>query len=201
MTSTTPYRDRNNEALSAKGLLRRWPTLAAIGLAALTTYDLSDGSDLAPIVVASALIYLGAAALRRPATAWGIFFGSFVVLTVAKVVFAGTSSAAEDAPTWVLLGFAVLFLIYGLLRGATRPREGLPLQAIAMAAFGAIAAIAVLVNSTVGAYLVAAGLLGHAAWDAYHHRINKVVVRSMAEFCFVLDTLLAVIIVIITVRG
>jgi hypothetical protein len=94
-----------------------------------------------------------------------------------------------------------LFLIYGLLRGVTRPPGGLPLQAIAMAAFGAIAAIAVLVDNTVGAYLVAAGLLGHAAWDVYHHRINRVVVRSMAEFCFVLDTLLAVIIVIITVRG
>jgi len=29
----------------------------------------------------------------------------------------------------------------------------------------------------------------------------KVVVRSLAEFCFVLDTLLAVVIVIVTVRG
>ena len=47
--------------------------------------------------------------------------------------------------------------------------------------------------------LVAAGLLGHAAWDAYHHRVNRVVVRSMAEFCLVLDTALAVAIVIVTV--
>jgi hypothetical protein len=46
-----------------------------------------------------------------------------------------------------------------------------------------------------GAYLVAAGLLGHAAWDADHYRANRVVVRSMAEFCLVLDTALAVAIV------
>jgi hypothetical protein len=201
MTSTTPYRDRDTEALSVRGLLRRWPTLAAILLTALTAFGLSDGSELAPIVAASGLVYLGAAALRKPAMAWPVFFASFVILLVAKVLLADRRGAIEDAPTWILLGVAVLFGIYGLLRGAARPPEGLPLQAIAMAAFGAIAAIAVLVNSSVGAYLVAAGLFGHAAWDVYHHRINKVVARSMAEFCFVLDTLLAVIIVIVTVRG
>jgi hypothetical protein len=133
--------------------------------------------------------------------AWPVFFGALIILIVAKVLLAGRRGAVAEAPMWVLLGVAVLFLIYGLLRGARSPGGGLPLQAIAMAAFGATAAIAVLVDSTIGAYLVAAGLLGHAAWDVYHHRINKVVVRSMAEFCFVLDTLLAVIIVIVAVRG
>jgi hypothetical protein len=70
-----------------------------------------------------------------------------------------------------------------------------------MVVVGAVAAIALFVNEVVGAYLVAAGLLAHAAWDAYHHRVNRVVVRSMAEFCFVLDILLAAAIVIVTVRG
>ena len=46
---------------------------------------------------------------------------------------------------------------------------------------------------------MAAGLLGHAAWDAYHHRTNRVVVRSLAGFCLVLDTALAVAIVSVTV--
>jgi hypothetical protein len=44
-----------------------------------------------------------------------------------------------------------------------------------------------------------AGLLGHAAWDVHHHRTNRVVLRSLAEFCLVLDTALAVAIVIVTV--
>ena len=55
------------------------------------------------------------------------------------------------------------------------------------------AAIAIIVDTEAGAYLVSAGLLGHAAWDVYHHRLNKVVVRSMAEFCCILDTLAIVI--------
>lgn len=70
-----------------------------------------------------------------------------------------------------------------------------------MAGFGTAAAIALIVNGTAGTYLVAAGLLGHAMWDVYHDRINKVVVRSMAEFCCVLDTVLAVAIVIAAVRS
>ena len=48
---------------------------------------------------------------------------------------------------------------------------------------------------------LAAGLFLHAAWDVYHHWTEKVVVRSMAEFCFVLDTLLALAIVIVTWRA
>jgi hypothetical protein len=94
-----------------------------------------------------------------------------------------------------------LLVGYGLLRGAVRPTGGLPLQTIAMIAVGAAAATALLVSEVVGAYLVAAGLLAHAAWDLYHHWANKVVVRSLAEFCFVLDTLLAVAIVSVTLRS
>jgi hypothetical protein len=46
---------------------------------------------------------------------------------------------------------------------------------------------------------VAAGLLGHAAWDVHHQRTNRVVC-SPAEFCLALDTALAVAIVIVAVR-
>jgi hypothetical protein len=35
----------------------------------------------------------------------------------------------------------------------------------------------------------------------YHHRVNKVVTRSMAEFCCVLDTLLAVVITVAALRS
>jgi len=202
MSSTTPNRDRVAEVpystptRTLTGLARRrWPTLAGIAMAGLTAYDLSSGRELAAILAASGLVYLGAAALRKPATAWLLFFGTFLVITPTKVL-----TDSLDA-TWVFLGLAVLFVAYGLWQGAARPRDGLPLQAIAMVGFGTTAALAVLLNEDAGAYLVAAGLLGHAAWDAYHHRVDRVVVRSMAEFCFVLDTLLAVVIVILTARG
>lgn len=40
-------------------------------------------------------------------------------------------------------------------------------------------------------YLVAAVLFGHAAWDVVHWRADRVVHRPLAEFCAVLDFLLA----------
>jgi hypothetical protein len=177
------------------GSLSRWPTLAGIGLAGFVALDTSSGSELAPILAASGLVYLGAAAFRKPSAAWPLFFGTFVVITASRI-----GVATFDA-TWVFLGLAVLFAGYGLWHGAAHPIDGLPLQAIAMVGFGTAAAIALIVSGDVGAYLVAAGLLGHAAWDVYHYWVNKVVVRSMAEFCCVLDTLLAVAIVIAAAQG
>jgi hypothetical protein len=47
-----------------------------------------------------------------------------------------------------------------------------------------------------GTCLVALGLLLHGVWDAWHHRRNRVVTRSFAEWCGVFDILLAVVVVI-----
>ena len=41
-----------------------------------------------------------------------------------------------------------------------------------------------------GGYLVALALIGHAGWDAYHYLRNRVVGRSYAEWCAVVDLLL-----------
>jgi hypothetical protein len=82
-----------------------------------------------------------------------------------------------------------------------RPAGSLPLQTIAMIVFGGAAAVALLINQVVGAYMVAAGLLAHSGWDAYHHWTNRVVSRSLAEFCFVLDALLALAIVVVVLRS
>jgi hypothetical protein len=179
--------------------LQWWPALAGAGFAAFVALDLftggETGRDLGPVVAASGLVYLAAAALRKPFVAWPAFFVSVVVITIAKLGW------TEFDATWILLAFAALLAIYGLATGAARPAGGLPLQTIAMLGFGAVAAIALFIDATAGAYMVAAGLLAHAAWDAYHHRTNTVVVRSMAEFCFVLDVLLAVAILIVTIRA
>jgi hypothetical protein len=70
-----------------------------------------------------------------------------------------------------------------------------------MAVFGAVAAVTLLVGGDFGAYLVAAGLLGHAVWDVHHHRTERVVVRSMAEFCFVLDTIIAVAMIVVALSS
>jgi hypothetical protein len=178
--------------------LQWWPSVAGIAFAAFVASDLfrerETGVDLAPIVTASGLVYLAAAALDKPAIAWPAFFLTVLVITAAKFGVLGVDA------TWILLGIAALLFALGLIRSQRQPRTGLPLQAIAMLVFGSIAGAALFVNQVVGAYLVAAGLFLHAAWDAYHHWTEKVVVRSMAEFCFVLDTLLALAIVIVTLR-
>jgi hypothetical protein len=174
--------------------LSRWPTLAGIVLAGFVAANLTNGAELASILTASGLVYLGAAALQ-PSAAWPLFLGTFVVISANRI-----GVLTLDA-TWVFLGLAGVLLGYGLVRGAVRPAAGLPLQTAAMVAVGALAIVALTVSSTVGAYLVAAGLLGHAAWDLYHHRVNRVVPRSMSEFCGVLDTLLAVAIVVVALRA
>lgn len=176
-------------------LRHRWPAIAGVGMAAFSALGMSDGTELAPILAASGVVYLGAAALRRPAAAWPMFFATVAVITAARV------TDTDIDPTWILLGLAPLFAGYGLLRGAVRPPEGLPLQTLAMVGFGLAAAIALTAGGDLGAYLVAAGLLGHAAWDVWHHRANRVVARSLAEFCVVLDTLAAAAIVVVTIQG
>ena len=58
-----------------------------------------------------------------------------------------------------------------------------------MLAFGSTALAALFLAPELGPYLVAFALLGHAAWDAYHYLRDRVVARSYAEFCGVLDLL------------
>jgi hypothetical protein len=176
-----------------------WPTLLGLGFAAFVAIDLfsgaETGADLGPIVAASGLVYLGAATLQRPRAAWPLFFLTVLVITASKLGWVKLDS------TWLLFAMAGAFLSYGLLRTLRRPSGDLSAQAIGMAAFGAVAALALMVNEVAGAFLVAIGLFAHAGWDAYHHWTEKVVTRSLAEFCFVLDATLGALIVFVTVRS
>jgi hypothetical protein len=172
---------------------RRWPALAGITFAVLVALGMASGVDQAPVLAAAAMVYIGSAALQKPAAAWPLFFASALVITVAKLF-------GLDA-TLIVLGCGVALGLYGLLRGVVRPGYGLPLQTVALLGFGAVAAIALFVDTDLGAYLVAAGLLAHSAWDLHHFRANRVVARSLAEFCLLLDASLAVLIVIVTVTG
>lgn len=182
----TPPRPAATTRLRAA--LRHWPVLAALAFAALTAYDLTTGIDMAQIVAASAVVYLGAAALARPSTAWPVFFLTVAVITAAK--FTGADG------TWPLLAVGLLFAIYAILRRRDITRQGL-----AMIAFGAAALLALLIDETLGSYLVALALFAHTAWDIHHYRTNRVVSRSMSEFCMVLDTLLALAILTLQVTG
>ena len=156
-------------------IARRWPAIAGVAMAAFAAYGIDTGADVAPIVTASAFVYLGSAALQRRTAAWPVFAVSFVVVGV------GSNVDGVNA-TWVMVALAAVLAVYGVIRGALRPSWGLPLQAGALVVLAAAALVAVEAKQTLAGVLVAVGLLAHAAWDTYHHHANRVVVRSMAEF-------------------
>ncbi|MGA4508008.1 hypothetical protein ACQB6R_03125 [Propionibacteriaceae bacterium G1746] len=162
---------------------RSWPAALGVLVAAGTVYGLGDGRDVAPVVAASGLVYLAAAVIGRAMAAWWMFAVTFVVVGVDK--FFGV----EGLP-W-LLGMAAVLAVVGLVARHDGPWWAFPLQTAAMVVCGSVAWIALRSEPVVGGLLVAAGLLGHAAWDLCHHRSGRVVGRSLAEFCMVLDVLLA----------
>jgi hypothetical protein len=174
-------------------LRRRWPSLVGIGFAVLVGVGVASGVELAPVLAAAAVVYLGAAALQKSAAAWPLFLAS-----AAAVITAAKSLGDRFEGTLIVLGGDAVLVVYGLLRSVIRPMHGLPLQSIALLGFGAASAVAMFVNTDLGGYLVAAGLLAHSGWDLYHYRANRVVVRSLAEFCLVLDAALALLIVYVT---
>lgn len=192
MTTTAPALDRPGPL---RAVLRRWPAAAGAAFAAFVSYDLADGSELSPVLTAAGFVYLGAAALGRRNLSWPLFFLTFLI------VGAGRFLPVPDVADWTMLGLAAAFAVFGLARGAARPGWGLPLQSLAMAAISGVVAVVVFVGGDLAAYTVAAALLAHAGWDAHHHRRERVVSRSLAEFCFVLDAVLAVVIVVVTLRG
>ena len=169
-------------------LMHRWPTALGIALAALTAFDLEidagSVSSLSTLVALMALVYVGAAALDRRRASWVVFLAGSAVV----VVFLDLLDSAVAA-SLVLLVTALVFVLVGAVRGRLRRPGGLTLQTAAMLGFGVIALTALYVDPDLGAYLVAFALLGHAAWDAFHCLRDRVVARSYAEFCGVLDLL------------
>ncbi|MCQ4118051.1 hypothetical protein [Rhodococcus tibetensis] len=99
------------------------------------------------------------------------------------------------------VGLGAIGVGYTVGRAVVRRTFRVQPAVLAMAAYGAVAATAIMVRPTAGALLVGAGLLAHAAWDVYHYRANKVVDRSLAEFCGVLDTLLRVAVIGLGIVG
>jgi hypothetical protein len=163
-------------------VMHRWPTAVGVAVAALTAFDLQDGRELAALTVLMPLVYLGAAVLDRRWSAW-------VVLLAGIAVLALVPSTPQVVPSVGFLVAALVFLALGVARGQWREPGGLPLQTVGMLAFGSIVLVALYVQPVLGGVLVAIGLIGHAAWDAYHYLRDRVVARSYAEFCAVLDLL------------
>jgi MFS superfamily sulfate permease-like transporter len=163
-------------------LLHRWPTALGIAVAALAVFDLQGGTELAALTMLMPVVYLGSAALDRRWSAWVVLLSGVAVLVVMP-------SSSEVVPSMIFLVAALVFLVVGVARGQLRKSGDLALQTVGVLAFGSTVLVALYVDPDLGGYLVALALIGHAGWDAHHYLRNRVVARSYAEWCAVVDLL------------
>jgi hypothetical protein len=171
-------------------LMHRWPTALGVAVAALAAFDMADGTEFAALTMLMPVAYVGAAALDRRRFAWAALLAG-----VAVIVVPWTS---EVVPSALFLAAALAFFVLGAARGQLQKPGGLTLQTVGMLAFGSTVMAALYVDPNLGGKLVAFALLGHAAWDAYHFLRNRVVARSYAECCAVIDLLLGAAILFVT---
>ncbi|MEV0367146.1 hypothetical protein [Nocardia fusca] len=168
---------RTEPAPIHRSVLSYWPL--ALGLAA-AIFQIVTGVDAEAVAITvsvAASCYLVAAVFGRPWTAWAAILGGSIVVILSEIA---------GIRWWIgLAGYAALLLVIGVLRRASAPI--LAAQSLAMAGFGGIAVVAVLVSPRLGAALAGIALATHALWDYRHWRRNDVVPRSLTEFCMVLD--------------
>ncbi|MDG4820653.1 hypothetical protein O7635_02155 [Asanoa sp. WMMD1127] len=182
MTTTTT--DENPSLL--RRLAHRWPTLAALPLIAASLYNIDDVRGLAFLLVLSPLGYLVPAAYNRPGITWPAVLIGSVAIAPFKIL--------DLNPSYALLVASAVFVAIGVARRA----PGFGVQVVAAVLFAVAAVIAIEAGSlTLGGAFVALGLLAHAAWDLYHHRHNRVVPRSYAEWCGVVDLVLGVVAIVL----
>src|SRR4029453_1213367 len=82
-------------------------------------------------------------------------------------------------------------LVWGALDGQLHRPDPFRVQALGMLGFGALALAGLVADPDLGRYLVAAGWFGHGVWGFVHLKLDKVVARSYAEWCGVIDVLIA----------
>jgi hypothetical protein len=171
-------------ATGLRTLARRWPVVLGIALAALSLWDLEDGVMLGNALAIAAVGYILIAVLDRPAASWPLV----VVLTCVIVVL----RVLDLPPIPVFAGAAVVIGIVGIASGRLRRSPLHLLQSPVGIGFAAVAVTATLVAVEAGSYLVAAGLIGHTVWDSVIWRANRVVARSLVEWCAVFDLIVGV---------
>ncbi|MET9955971.1 hypothetical protein ABZ135_31120 [Streptomyces sp. NPDC006339] len=111
---------------------------------------------------------------------------TLVALALAGLTFVDGRPAPEFLAA-VLAAMPLFYLLFGALRGELRPPRVLAAQLAGLAAFAAVALLAVTVDGTLALLVLAAGWLGHAVWDAAHFVKARVAPRQWSEWCGVFD--------------
>ncbi|WP_067825648.1 hypothetical protein [Actinomadura kijaniata] len=170
---------------------RRWPTLVACLLAPLMVMPGDDPDPggqvraLAEAMLMLPLIYLIVAKLDRRRLTWPVLFGVAGLFVVAKAL-------DVVAPSVVLGAVALVVLLWGIAGGRLRRGDVFTTQAAGLVGFGALVLAGLVMDPDVGLYLVAAGWFLHGVWDFAHIRLRRTVASSFAEWCGIVDVLVAV---------
>ncbi|WP_336203961.1 hypothetical protein [Nonomuraea sp. LPB2021202275-12-8] len=165
-------------------IAHRWPTWLGLAITGVSFAELDDGRSQAAVVFLAALLYLATAILAKPGAAWIMWAASVVAMIGLEQL---------DINPWpAYVASAVTLLVLAVAGGLLRRRRLTAAQAPAMLVFGAAAVAAVSLSPALGGYLVAAALIGHATLDVILWRANRVVTRSLTEFCAVLDFTLGI---------
>jgi hypothetical protein len=130
------------------------------------------------------LVYLVVAKLRRRQASWP-------TLAVGLVLIAALLALDVLAPATGLAAVALVVLVWGAVDGQLGRPDPFRVQALGMLGFGVLALAGLAVDPDQGRYLVAVGWFLHGVWDFVHLKLDRVVARSYAEWCGVLDVLVA----------
>lgn len=171
-------------ARGIRHVISRWPS--ALGLLALLT-NLASGADphvTAMIIIIAATCYLGAAVLGSQRSVWVMVIVASAAVVLAKL------TGLDSTATLIVMGIGLA--VFGLIRATGTHRYTIGVQTLGFLGYTAIGLAAMMSGPTWTIYLAAIAALGHTAWDIAHFARNKVVSRSLAEACFVLDLGLAV---------
>ncbi|MFC9997374.1 hypothetical protein [Nocardia sp. NPDC127526] len=185
---TGPAHRTAGELVSAAA--QRWPSLLALVLALLIwpTGAESTVRVLAAILLLMPLIYLLTAATGRQTATWPVFGAVGVVFVL--------SGLQGRVPGFVIpVALAVLTCGWAAVTG--RFDRAFLIPVLGMVGFGAVAISAHYADLSVAHYLVAGGWIAHGLWDFAHHRADRTVARSFAEFCGVVDILVGGVLLIV----
>ncbi|MGH3464914.1 MAG: hypothetical protein ACRDP9_25900 [Kribbellaceae bacterium] len=165
-------------------LWRRWPTALGVAFAAflLTGADVQD--NVAQLAALLPLEYLLVAKLGRRDLTWPLIAALFVV------TFAVTAVDAIP-PSIVFAAMALAVLVWSAIDRQLLRSGELQIQALGTVGIGLLVLVGLIVDPGVGLYVVAATWFLHGIWDFVHIWRDKVVPRSYAEWCGVLDLLIA----------
>jgi Ni/Fe-hydrogenase subunit HybB-like protein len=166
----------------------RWPTALALLIAVRTFGESQTDEGVTALAQAALLLqleYLVITKLRRREASWPVIVALFIPFAVLREL------DVVD-PAIVLSALSLVVLVWGAVEGQLDRPDPFRVQALGALGFGALAVAGLVLDPDLGRYVVAAAFFLHGIWDFVHLKLDKAVALSYAEFCGVVDVLIAV---------